>query len=62
MAGAAILIVIVEQTKNSCGSSDRDRICRSAELLVNIGGIGQGGKGQAGAQSSSGNDSGKGKK
>ena len=44
-----VVVVIVEQAKQGSGSGDRDRIGGVAELLLDIGGVGHGGKGEADA-------------
>ena len=54
-------VVIVEQAKQGSGSGDRNRIGGIAELLLDIGGVGHGGKGEADAGGSSGDESGESK-
>ena len=56
-----VVIAIVEQAKQGSGSGDRDRIGGVAELLLDIGGVGHGGKGEADAGGSSGDEGGESK-
>jgi len=61
LATLVVVVVIVEQAKQGSGSGDRDRIGGVAELLLDIGGVGHGGKGKADAGGGSGDEGGESK-